>query len=180
MAISRKNPKNPNLSAGRGPLLPSRLSSSGIGAVCAAVLSLALFVFDAPAGAGPGSYHTVAGSGAQYEPAGCGQWNPPTVCGAAYGDTLTINASDNAGAHGSMQLNEVNIALTCVTIVHAKSGHTVYASGTGTDGKPYFATVNVPIAAGTFIIGNHRGSLPCGGSYWGTEGYGTFTVIAHP
>jgi hypothetical protein len=159
-------------------LIVSRRSKrSRIGVLCAALLCSGPFLFHAPASAGLGAYHTAVGSGAEYEPGACASTR--FFCGAAYGDTFSIDASDKPGAYGWMRLNDVDIPLNCITITH-EDGHTVYASGTGTDGKVYFATVIVPITAGSFIIGNYPGSRPCGGmGYWDASGYGTFVISGH-
>jgi hypothetical protein len=100
------------------------------------------------------------------------------VCNAEYGDQFTINASDRTGSYGSMRLNDVSIPLTCVAIQDVNGGHALYASGTGADGKMYFATVKTTSAlAGNFLISSSPDRLNCGApEYYGTFGYGSFVI----
>ncbi len=141
------------------------------------VLFLALTVLQVQASANPGAYHTAVGSGTSLEPGGCtGQF----VCRPEHaGDTFSINASDKSGSYGSMTFNSVRISLTCVSIKDVTNGHTLYASGTGSDGAKYYAKVTARTRYGQFLISTASEQNACGGpESYGTPGPGSFVITA--
>ena len=137
-----------------------------------AVLSFAFGSLPIAAHATPGTYHTAVGSG--------------TSLIEDVGDSFSITASDRPGIYGSIVFNGVTVALTCVLIEDGKvswartevDGHILYASGTGSDGKTYFAKVMAGPGVGNFMISNGpHDANPCGAPEWyGVWGAGSFVI----
>ena len=156
-----------------------RCSCLRSGALSVAAALVFFGMFQIRADANPGSYHTAVGSGVNLS-RNCGLPGcPPSTSG----ERFTINASDRAGSYGWMQLNGVRISLDCVAIGEwdgpIVDGHELYASGTGTDGKTYFAYVSATAAGtGSFVVGPDAGSYACGASLYGVEGSGSFVITA--
>ncbi len=162
------------------------LARPRIGRIYLVAVFLVLAVFQVQARATPGSYHTAVGSGTSWEPGACtGQF----VCRPEHaGDTFSINASDKTGSYGSMSFNGVAIPLTCITIQDTTDGHTLYASGTGSNGAKYYATVTAPkcqplatknpAGVSTWLISTNAATAnPCGAaSGYQSNGPGSFTI----